>query len=86
MFLHELGSSREGQIRGREAVFITAGLERATWAAGVGRASMGGPSGSVLGKQPWWIPEEIILLAFNRLAGRWEGRVQITTFCRSHSI
>lgn len=43
MFLHELGSSREGQVRGRKAVFITAGLERATWVSGIGRASMGGP-------------------------------------------
>lgn len=51
MFLRELSSSWAGQLRGRDAVFITPGLEKATWAAGVGEASIGGPSGCVLGKQ-----------------------------------
>lgn len=87
MFLHELGSSREGQVRGRKAVFITAGLERATWAAGVGRASVGGPLGCLLGKQsPGGPLRKSILLASNRFVERQEGRIQIATFSRSRSI
>lgn len=46
MFLQESHSGREGRVRGGETASVTAGLERATWAAGVGRASIGGPSGA----------------------------------------
>lgn len=87
MFLHELGSSREGQVKGRQAVFTTAGLERATWAAGFGRTFMRGLSGCLLGKQNHGGPPgKSILLASNILAGIQEGRVQSFTFSRSHSV